>query len=440
MTGAHTRLVWVQGDGTDPFAAGDGLVLMGFDTEDGRGERVILGERQSYVKPLLTARGERIVFSTRPTAPDGPQVFVVNWDGSGKRRLGPGFALTVWQDPSKGRDWVYVGTDNAPGKEYDFRTVTRWPIDAPSAREVVWNKTPVSGDTFQVSSDGGLAGGLFPWPQAGVVELPNGRLRTFGEGCWTALRDAGTPLLWYFDGAHRNLLLVDPRSDERWTVRINDAPGFAGAEVYHPRWTNHPRFIVLSGPYNQGGTNQVRSGGRQSEVHLGRFSEDFSRVEAWVKVTSNGGGDSYPDVWIDRGGSPFTARRSAPSAAVRPGGGTTPTVEAQGTGRLVVDARLQSATPIPNPRAILPYRAALVVNAYEVVKVVEGQYSQPRLLVAQWAIRDGKVLGSATRDRATVVRLALERYDAHPELEGERLIAENDDPQMILFYDIRAQR
>ena len=29
-------------------------------------------------------------------------------------------------------------------------------------------------------------------------------------------------------------------------VNINDAPGFDGAEVYHPRWTNHPRFFVIA--------------------------------------------------------------------------------------------------------------------------------------------------------------------------------------------------
>src|SRR5687767_13038006 len=66
FTGAHTRVVWVQQDGKDPEAVGDGLVLMGFDSDDGRGERVILGERGSYVKPLITPDGRRIVYSTRP--------------------------------------------------------------------------------------------------------------------------------------------------------------------------------------------------------------------------------------------------------------------------------------------------------------------------------------------------------------------------------------
>ena len=43
LTGAHTRVVWVQGDGTDPETEGDQLILMGLDSDDGKGERVILG-------------------------------------------------------------------------------------------------------------------------------------------------------------------------------------------------------------------------------------------------------------------------------------------------------------------------------------------------------------------------------------------------------------
>ena len=66
FTGAPTRMVWVQGDGSDPAAGGDQLILMGLDTEDSKGERVILGNRQSYVKPLLTPGGDRILFRTRP--------------------------------------------------------------------------------------------------------------------------------------------------------------------------------------------------------------------------------------------------------------------------------------------------------------------------------------------------------------------------------------
>lgn len=435
LTGARTRVVWVQGDGTDPYAAGDRLTLMGFDTDDGRGERVILGERGSYVKPLLTPRGDRIVFSSRPTRPEGPEVFIVGWDGSGLKRLAKGFALAVWQDPADRSEWVYVGTDN---KEYDFATVSRFRLSDPGTPQLVWNKSMVSGDTFQVSSDGRFAGGLFPWPAAGVAELPNRSWRKLGDGCWSALTDAGVPLVWYFDGSHRNLTVVDIGTNKRWTVGINEAPGFRGAEVYHPRWSNHPRFLSISGPYNQGGANQVRSGGTQSEIHLGRFSQDFSRVEAWARVTHNGGGDSYPDVWIDRDRSPHPLRPSGPpgpaaTARAKSGPQTAPNPE---TGRVVVEARLVGPGPIPTPQAIAPYRHALVVNDYEIVKVVEGTYGERRILVAQWAIRDARVLADSRKTVGSVYRLTVERYDAHPELEGERLIVASDESDLPLYYEV----
>jgi len=432
FTGAATRLVWVQGDGSDPFAAGDQLVLMGLDTEDNRGERIILGAKQSYVKPLLTPKGNRILFSTRPQG-TGPEVFVVNWDGSGLKRLMKGFALTTWLNPADGSEWVYVGTDN---KGYDFATVSRFPIDDPSKVELVWNKTPVSGDTFQVSADGRFAGGLFPWPNAGIAELPNKSWEKLGDGCWTAMTTARGPMFWYFDGAHRNLTVVDSRTKKRWTVPINQAPGFQNPEVYHPRWTNHPRFIALSGPYNRGGANQVRSGGAQTEIWLGRFSEDFSRIEAWTKATSNSGGDSYPDVWIDTSKSPVAMR---PNVAVGPAGAPAAgaTTQKGDPGRVVVEARLTHAGPIPAPQSILPYRHALVVNEYEVLKVVDGQYSANRIQVAQWAIRDSKVLGDAAKTVGATARLAVERFDAHPELEGERLITDLAASQLPLYYAVK---
>ena len=115
---------------------------------------------------MITPKGDRIVFSTRPQG-DGPEAFIVRWDGSGLTPLGKGFALAVWQNPTDGAEWIYLGTDNKGAGSYDFATVSRFPIDDPSQRELVWNKTPVSGDTFQVSADGRFAAGLFPWPHAG---------------------------------------------------------------------------------------------------------------------------------------------------------------------------------------------------------------------------------------------------------------------------------
>jgi hypothetical protein len=190
--------------------------------------------------------------------------------------------------------------------------VVRLPLDAPATRELVWNRTMVSSDTFQVSADGRFAAGMFPWPETGLAELPNKSWRGLGDGCWTSLTDIGGALFWRFDQGHRNLTLVDLTNDRRWAVPINQAPGFHGAEVYHPRWTNHPRFMVMSGPYNLGGpfANKVRAGGTQAEIYLGRFSADFRAIEAWARVSRNTGGDAFPDVWIDRDACPYPIRRA----------------------------------------------------------------------------------------------------------------------------------
>ena len=433
VTGAPARFVWVQGDGTDPETEGDQLILVGFDTEDGRGERVIVGERRSIVKPRLTSRADRIVFSSR-ILPGPPEIFVVNWDGTGLRKLADGFAMSLWRNPADGSDWVYAGTDNT---QYDFAKVTRFPIDAPDRRELVWDNTLVSMEGFAVTPDGRQAGGMWPWPAAGIADLASGKWKKFGEGCWTSLTYARGPLFWYFDGAHRNVTMVDPDAGTRWMVNLNGAPGFEGAEVSHPRWTNHPRFLVMTGPYNQGGDNQVRSGGRQVEVYLGRFSEDFSRVEQWVRVTKNSGGDSHPDAWIDLARSPHPRQPRGPIGPEHARvSGAREQKPAAARGRLVLNVRLTRPGTIPNPQAILPYRHALVVNEYEIIDRLEGAYADATIRVAQWAIRDGAVLPEARKPAGAAFTLAVERYDAHPELEGERLVADRETSTRSLYYDV----
>lgn len=434
FTGAHTRVVWVQGDGTDPDAGGDQLILMGFDSEDGKGERVILGDRRSRTMPRLTPGGDRIVFSTR-IVPGPPEIFVVNFDGTGLRKLADGFAMALWQNPADGSEWVYAGSDN---QQWDFRTVTRFPIDAPARRELVWNTTMVSMEGFGVTPDGRYLTGMFPWPGAGVADMANKTWKKFGEGCYTSLSYARGPFFWYFDGAHRNVTMVDVDAGTRWMVNLNSVPGFDGAEVSHPRWTNHPRFVTLTGPYNQGGENQSRTGGKQTEVYIGRFSADFSKIEAWARVTNNAWGDSHPDVWIDGARSPYPRRPSgrigpATLAAKQTASGRAGRPDA---GRLVINVRLTRPGPIANPQAILPYRHALVVNEYEVLDIVQGAYRERQIHIAQWAIRDSRVLADARKNAGAAYTLTVERYDAHSELEGERLLSNTESSSLPRYYDL----
>ena len=432
LTGGRTRAVWIRdlGDGTDILGFGAKVLVMGFDTGDDRGERAIVATPGTYAKPLITPRGDRVVYTNRREN----SVRVVEWSGERDQRLLDGFPLAVWIDPDTGVEWVYVGTDAQGTAPESYGEVHRHPIDHPEIDELVWNKRAVSGDSFQLSRDGRLAGALARWPDAGVLELPNGEWRPLGDGCWTGLAGDDSHLFWYFDGQHRNLTIVDTDAEEdrRWTVNINGAPGIDGFEVYHPRWSNHPRFLTMTGPYAVGGAdNKIRGGGHGVEIHVGRFSPDHTSVEAWVQVTANDAPDFYPDVWIDPNAEvPVSTPRDAAAAA---GGTPGPALSVS---PIVVNARVTVDVPLPTPRDIAPYRNGLLVLEYEVLDVIEGRYDETTLLAAHWIIRNATLLDSAARPAGSVVRMRLEPYAAHSELEGERLVMDSDRFDLSLYYDL----
>jgi hypothetical protein len=293
---ARTRVVWVQemGDGRD-VDMGSNFRLMGLDTGDGRGERAILGTLMNYTKPLITPRGDRVVYSDRIRK----KVHVVNWDGSGMRELFGGIALAVWRDPRDGREWIYYGSEEMRNGGVHCPAVYRTLLDSPGAGELIWDRTPVSLDSFQVSADGRMAGGNFPWPVGGIAELPNRSLTTLGSGCWTALAPDNSYAFWVFDAPHKNLFIDDISGTHGRWVNINGAPGIDGYEVYHPRWSNNTRVMVMTGPYKVGsGTNRIAGGGREVEVYVGRFNDNFTAIESWWRVTNNDHGDFSPDVWL----------------------------------------------------------------------------------------------------------------------------------------------
>ncbi|MFC1461548.1 LamG-like jellyroll fold domain-containing protein [Verrucomicrobiota bacterium] len=672
VTKSHTRVVWCQdvGDGTDTFGGGDQLRLMGYDTDDGRGERVILSKPSNYSRPMLTPGGDRVIFSNLREG----KVYIVNWDGSGLKELDNGFAVSVWADPENGTEWFYAGTKvkNAGA----VHSVRRYPIDRPETSELVWDRTFIDISNVQLSADGRRSSGAFPWPACGIAELPNQGWKKYANGCWPSLAPDNSYRLWIFDGSHRNITMFTPDSEERWVLSINTAPGFNGLEVYHPRWSNHARFMTVTGPYKVGASaNRIRGGGPEVEIYVGRFDSEFKTIERWVRVTHNTRADFFPDVWMATGletrsqparddscrpgrseiSLPETTRvgqgsqrlkapiawpgdtrglvflwenrsknneiteaagqstrvcRAEPRGLARYGrylemdltGGSfvaetgadtllsecrkagqlaleavlipkqtnahgfagiisfssgtnalnfilgqkndrllfrlrtsqarenskavemdlcrvspgvpyhvvvsyTPgrllcflngervlsTDKVQGdfsnwnkrplvfgdTGagaddwsgtlegiaiysrvieekeagqkfalyaphlkksvpakRLVLDARLKQASGIPTPQAIVPYRRALVANQYEVVKVIEGRCAASEILVAHWAILDGRVLDTAKRRVGTIYRITLEPYDERPELEGERQVMDTDELLLPMYYDI----
>lgn len=435
---ARIRVVWVQdmGDNRDVFAQGGNLRLMGLDTADGRGERAILGAPGNYSKPLITPPGDRVVYSDRAQK----KVFVVNWDGTGFREVLGGFGLALWRDPNDGREWLYYGAIEGKDGSEHCPAVYRTPLDGPGAPELFWDKTPVSVHSFQISADGRMAGGLFPWPDGGIAQLPNRSMKLYAKGCWSALTSArGKNYYWIFDGAHRNLTIVNPENERKWQVKINGAPGVDGYEVYHPRWSNQSRIMAMTGPYKTGfGGNKIAGGGRNIEIYIGSFNADLTKIESWRQITRNDRADFFPDVWVAPVESGASKKTKAGSAASVPEEYTKQDpAQKKAVKRLVVEARLVEPSVIPTPQDIAPYRRALLVNGYEVVRVISGSYPQKKIMVAHWVIEDGRVLKDAKREKGKSYKMILERYDDHPELEGERLIMDSDEFKLPLYLERR---
>jgi len=97
--------------------------------------------------------------------------------------------------------------------------------------------------------------------------------------------------------------MFESGGDRRRDVKINQAPGINGRDVYFPRFSSEPRFLTMTGP---------GVGGREAELYLGRFDAGFNSVEKWVRVTHNDSGDFFGDAWIKPTGE------AAATAVARP--------------------------------------------------------------------------------------------------------------------------
>lgn len=293
------RAVWMRqvdtGKGFDPFGYGANFSLMGLDSRDGRGPRAILPGPVSCRKPLLTADGSRVVYTDMVAK----EFHVVPFAGGTPRKLGAGMSCEVWRDPS-GVEWVYYAPDFKPNSTRDGVRMMRLRLDDPSVTEPVWDSTAVTPDNFQLSADGRYAAGLFPWSTGGVLELAKKAYRRMGKGCWASMSPDNSYRMWIFDGAHENVLVRDVNTSSPTPVRINRHPDLEKGPVYHPRWTNHPRYLALTGPY-QGGQNGIDKGGLGIDLYLGRFNPEGNALDGLVALTQDDPADFFPDVWIEGG-------------------------------------------------------------------------------------------------------------------------------------------
>lgn len=315
LTEARTRIVWVQDsvNFNDTQAEGKKLHLIGLDTADAMGEHPILAQTSNYYRPLITPKGDRVIFSNQIDC----KVFVINWDGSGLREIANGIAEAVWQNPENGMEWVYVrnGRDKKTGRHKSGSSVDRYQINQPLIEEPVWRNEKFPMEDINLSADGKKATGTFPWPVIGVADLATGEFTRCATGCWPSISPDNSYRMWSFEGSHKAVKMFSPDMKNSWIVPINETAETLGKEVYHPQWTNHPRFMCMTGPYGK-----ISKGGKNVSIYLGKFDAEYKKIERWVKVTHNQTGDFFPNVWIDpadRIEAPAIPRAIASAPAVK---------------------------------------------------------------------------------------------------------------------------
>ena len=85
-------------------------------------------------------------------------------------------------------------------------------------------------------------------------------------------------------------------------------------EVYHPRWSNDVRYMVMTGPYTAGDKKiKLWDGADGVEIYIGKFNKEFRGMDGWLKLTKSRVGEFFPDVWI-AGGENRSSKFRSPTA------------------------------------------------------------------------------------------------------------------------------
>ncbi len=280
LTGAPTRLVWLQGHYEHYTHSSSVVAIKVLDSEDAQGERDLLPEPGPFSKPLLGPDGKTVFFSDRRER----EIRAVDWDGTNPRTLGEGFLSDVWRDPQTGETWLYLRT----GDGGQSVPIVRRKLSDPSVAEAVWEGENGGKQMtwLQLSADGRHFTDAFPWNRCGVADANQKSWEFLANGCWPGIAPDNSYRCFVFAGTHRHLTVFDRGGTGKRDVELGPFPGFLEIRSFHPRWSNDARFLTATAP--QGG----------SELFLGKFDPKFAAIEKWVQVTKNGLPDLFGDAWI----------------------------------------------------------------------------------------------------------------------------------------------
>ncbi len=104
--------------------------------------------------------------------------------------------------------------------------------------------------------------------------------------------------------------------------------------------------------------------------------------------------------------------------------------------RTRLTARLTAKAAVPKLEEIAPYRSALVVHEYDVLKVMQGKYGSEKIRVVHWGLVDAQPVPVTGTPVGAPCELVVEPYGEHPELEGQMLRELDENLDLPLFFDV----
>ena len=290
LTGRPTRLVWSQAVNNpgDAYAQSPTFRLLGYDTESSSGPRPILPEVAGYTKPLLTPDGSRVVFSNRREN----TIYLVNWNGSDRRKLTNGVASHVWKEPAQRRRMALRPHRRRQPGPTDRPPAARQP-ERPASR-------------LEQGQDRHRRDSLVPHlrrRQDRRRRLPLAAVRR-RRVCPTAAGNS-TPAaagrrsapdnsyrMFVFQGNHRAVSMFDKGGKNKRTMAINKAPDINGRDVYHPRLEQRPPLPDDDRSRSRRPSGQPVSWPLEQGLHRRRTSG--SRSPATTRETSTATPGSSP--------------------------------------------------------------------------------------------------------------------------------------------------
>jgi len=297
-TGRCTRIVWVRSSGGigSPFGPnkGEAWTIMAMDTDDGGKERALIQQRGDFHHTMITPTGTRVIWT------DGSsRVWIADWDGKNvKKLMEPFLAVGVAEDPH-GTEWVYVDTGKKvhASNTDQIAEIVRFQIDDLSKKELVWNKSGCN-DKWEFTRDGKIGASGLPWPNAGVVSLPNGNLLNFGVGCTPGVSGDGTLVEHMNPGGHRGVYIYNADGSNKRYIdfRVSENPANTGEDpqfwwVSFARYDK--RFMTMSGPHPSLGYKQSKG-----NIIFMVLNATFSGMAKYIMVTNYPEVETHAYAWI----------------------------------------------------------------------------------------------------------------------------------------------